>query len=151
MVRDKRTAATGRQQEKNKKTKQNYRNSWHSRHQEDFQHSKEIKRQQFPSLFRETRLLHTPPSLSLIVERPNQTPELSSWFQWITKSTVLVKKKKKKQQKSNREKPNQQCLYFVLCLLLLNIFVSFFQFMIKSLHIYIPLYFVFYLFTWFYI
>lgn len=125
MVRDKRTAATGRQQEKNKKTKQNYRNSWHSRHQEDFQHSKEIKRQQFPSLFRETRLLHTPPSLSLIVERPNQTPELSSWFQWITKSTVLVKKKKKNSRKATGK--NQiSSAYILFCVYCFWIFLSLF-------------------------
>lgn len=66
------------------------------------------------------------PSTSLIVDRPNQTPELSSWFRWITISTFLIKKDKNIE--SNREKPNQQCLYFVLCSLLLNIvFVSFFN------------------------
>lgn len=75
------------------------------------------------------------------MERPNQTPELGSWFRWITTSTFL---KKKNNIKKPRAKPNQVCLYFVFVVIAFEyfLFLSFFQFMNKSIHIYIPLYFL---------
>lgn len=55
-----------------------------------------------------------------------------------------ISQKKKQHKKKPRAKPNQVCLYFVFVVIAFEyfLFLSFFQFMNKSIHIYIPLYFL---------
>lgn len=80
----------------------------------------------------------------------NQISKLCSWFQRLETSTSLSQKKKTNA-KENRAKPNWICLYFVFVVIAFEYcFLSlFFQFMNKSIHIYIPLYFCLYLLSCF--